>query len=260
MKRLLRLGFLGGLLVSQFVFLVSGQEKIRTINDARHNFNNAPITVISREVGGKIFQGKQGVAGPDWLENLTLIIKNVSSKNIKRISILLKIPKQGSMEYGSGFYYPFPQGELIRTERGSLAFGQASLLILQPGATVKLRAWPHQLKILEVLKAQGVTDIGDVEISITQVTFDDGTGWFVGLPAVEDPSKPGSLFIVKPGTQTLQSSWWNSDWLSSVFSVASLATQTCPKSDSGFFLFAGLRGANPARPLSSGCGYSAVWA
>ena len=102
------------------------------------------------------------------------------------------------MEYASGFSYPFPQGELIRTEKGSLAFGQPTLLILQPDATVKLRASPGQLKILEVLKEQGVTDIADVEISIMDVTFEDGTGWIGGLPAVEDPSKPGSLFIVRP--------------------------------------------------------------
>jgi hypothetical protein len=190
--------FIGIVLTIQLASTTNGQEKLRAIRDARQNSRSAPIEIVGREVGGKAFAGRQDVAGPGWLEDLTLTIKNVSAKNIKSIEIMLLIPKQGAMENMSGFSYPFPQGEVVSDSKGNLSFGPATQLILKPDATVKLRAWPHQVRILDVLKKLGVTDIAEVEIGIMTVTFDDGTGWLTGVPAVEDPRKPGSLFIVKP--------------------------------------------------------------
>lgn len=179
------------------LLLVNGQDRLRTINDVRNNFRNPPIVVIDREVHGKKFDGRQDIAGPDWLEGLAFTVKNISPKNIKRIYINIAIPKQGSMEHMAGFGYPFPQGEVIRTEKGGLAFGKPSMTILEPGATVKLRASPGMLRILDVIKEQGVTDITEVEMAIREVVFEDGTGWLTGVPTVEDPTRPGSMIIVK---------------------------------------------------------------
>lgn len=177
MKRKLKLAFFVSLLALLIGIAVSGQDNPRILYEAKYNFRDCPIEIISRDVGDKAFNDRRVAVGPDWLENLTLTVKNVSAKNINEISIMVVIPKQGSMEYASAFYYPFPRGDAQYDEKGKLTYGPIVTRMLMPGETIKLKAWEHQLKILDNLKELGVTDISGVTIGIRSVSFDDGTRW-----------------------------------------------------------------------------------
>lgn len=196
MKRILSVTFAISL-VGSFVFVANGQDRLRTFRELRNNFQNPPIEIIGIETGGKPFSGRQQIAGPDWLEDVSLIVKNISPKNIRTISITILIPKQGAMEHIHGLRYGFPQSEVTRDEKGTLVFGKPTIMILRPNETFKLRTHAlHTPLILEKLMGLGVRDISEVQIAILEVTFDDDTGWLTGVPTVKQPD--GNYLIVKP--------------------------------------------------------------
>jgi len=80
-----------------FAFLcpaaIHTQEKIRTLEHQRYKYKNEPVEIVSRMINGNTFtsEGKV-ISGSNWLRNLSLGIKNVSSKNIIYLEIHLVDP------------------------------------------------------------------------------------------------------------------------------------------------------------------------
>ena len=197
MKFLLKLAIFGWLFLSQFVSPANCQEAIRWIHESKNSFPNAPIKIVDREIMGKSFSG-YGMAGDDWLEDLTFIVKNDSAKNIKRIEILLMIPQQGGMEANYGFLYLFDHRQAQKDENGgTISAAAATSSMLKPGETMKLTTYkPNALSMLKSAKEKGVFDIRNVDLWLMEVRFEDGTGKVGGSDAVEDADE--NLRIVKP--------------------------------------------------------------
>ena len=198
MKSFLVLAVFAGLFLFQFADVVNGQEGIRWVHQFKPTFRNPAIEVIGYEIQGNSFTG-YGMADADWLEDLTLIVKNISAKNIKSISIMLGIPQQGNMEANYAFSYRFDHRQAQKDEsEGSISAAASSML--KPGATLKLTTYkPHALNMLKFAREKGVFDIRDVDLWLMEVRFDDGTGKAGGTDAVEDAD--GNLRIVKPNQQ-----------------------------------------------------------
>ncbi len=184
--------------------LCLAQQKTRILDEStpKNNFANPPIAIVSREVGNTPIIDSNILAGSDWLRDLTLTVKNISTKPIVRFQILLTIPKQGKMPYDAGMMVSFPQPERILDEGGKPTgdYKPLTVRVLQPGAVTKVQAWLHQLQILEDIKKQDVPDVDSVLVSIRQVVFDDGAGWLVGKETREDPDNPKGQIFVRPDT------------------------------------------------------------
>ena len=199
MNRLSSLHIAGGVLFC-LVPAVVAQEKVRNLDEMSEKFPNAPIEIVTREVGAKTFDGSRVIAGTDWLRRLSLTVRNISQKNIVKFVIHIKIPKHGEMQHDAGMALDFPSENPVLDPAGRPTghFNPPTLRVLQPGATTKVKVWEHQLEILERLKERGVPDVDTVILSIREVVFDDGTGWLVGKESRDDPSRPGSQLFVRP--------------------------------------------------------------
>jgi hypothetical protein len=159
-----------------------------------------PIEIVNREVSNRPFSTEGTIiAGPEWIKDLTLTVRNVSDKTIIKFEILLTVPKQGDMPTDAGMLFSFPQPERLLGPDGKLTGDYKPLVLrtLAPNSTVKVQIWQHQLKILEDIKNQGVSDVEVASISIRQVLFDDGTGWYLGRLTRESPEEPNHQIFVK---------------------------------------------------------------
>lgn len=144
-----------------------------------------PIAIVSRELGDKPFlNDTQVIAGPDWLRELTLGVKNISNKTIKSFEINLGIEKSG---YVLLLRFPLPPNEILNPDGKSTGVYEP-LKTLKPGETIKLKIPEWQLvPILENVKKEGLTDIDHVTMSFELLSFDDHTGWYQGMDMREDP-------------------------------------------------------------------------
>lgn len=191
------------ILASSFYLLTAivchAQMKTRTIDESRDNFANSPVAIVNREVAGNPVNNSRVTAGADWLRDLKLTVKNISNKPIVKFEIHLTIPKQGLMPYDAGMVFSFPQPGRVLDSTGKPTgeYGSLSTRVLEPGSSTNVQVWLHQLQILEDVKSQNVTDVSKVFLSIRQVVFKDGTGWFVGKETRQDPENPkGQIFVI----------------------------------------------------------------
>lgn len=185
------------------VLEVPAQDRIRTLKEVDHKpsvSKAAPISIVSKELNNKRFTGESILAGPNWLSDLALTVKNVSAKPIVKFQILLTIAKKGNMENDVGMMFSFPQPERLLDAAGKPtgAYKELSIRVLQPDQTIRVQVWLHQLKILDDIEGQGVSDVNLAELSIQQVVFEDGSGWFVGRETREDPNNPKGQIFTRP--------------------------------------------------------------
>lgn len=175
--------------------ICTAQEKVRTLEHSeyrQYDLRTEPFAIVGRGLGSKQFRNdREVIAGPQWLSELTLIVKNVSQKPIVQAEINLKIPKQGKMVNPAVIILRFPSHDTLfsvdRKPTGELP----PLKPLKPGEIIQLRVPEHELRILEDIKKDGVVDLDVVSIAFISATFEDGTRWFQGLELREDPDVPG---------------------------------------------------------------------
>lgn len=180
----------GGTLVAIILFIgqstAFSQEKVRTIKETPL-LDDSPVEIVSREVGGKSLGRRNQVrAGGDWLERLTLGVKNVSKKNIVYFHIDVPIPKQGKMPgtFGLGLFFGNRMAPAVTTPNDP---------VLRPGETVKLGLDPNEVAFWSrELKKYEVEDFDQVTLDIRAVHFDDGTGWQLGIPLRQELNNPRS--------------------------------------------------------------------
>ena len=170
----------------------AAQVKLRRIEQpAKFVYPNTPIEV-GVAINGKDLPSKEVQAGPDWLRNLSLDVKNTSGKdiNLLLINVFLKEPKYGAIEAG-----PETAGIVIAVE---LAFSEPRITVLPAGdrSTFMLPAkmvdyWT------DYARKQGIEDIEKVLLEIRQVGFTDGTGWLLGRQTRKDPVSGRSVFVTE---------------------------------------------------------------
>lgn len=181
-----------------FVPALVGQERIRTLEFGeyrKYDISTEPVAIVGRSLGDKPFLDETHVlGGPDWLRDLVLTLKNVSSKPIKRCVLHLLIPDQGNIRI---VQLGFPDG--VVDGPPTLA-GDSRKALWAPGLILKVKVHPIQLKLLDRLREKGVSNPQTVSLALHSVIFEDGSGWLQGIPTHEDPSRPGSMIPDRVGT------------------------------------------------------------
>jgi hypothetical protein len=174
-----------GLMLFNSVVYIHGQEKQRVINDL-YLPKDAPIQIVGRELEGRNFQTQKvdnrisGTANSDWIKNLTLVVKNVSEKNISFVKITLMVPQQKQMPGPLMFYVMFGSWD------GTTANG-----LLGPGETAKIKVRESEYLFSEKrFKDWGVDGFDHVFLELRTIYFDDGTGWSLGRDIIQDPLDP----------------------------------------------------------------------
>jgi len=217
--------------VSIFLLTTSlsyAQQKIRTVEHGKYrkyDTNTEPIAIVSRELGDKPFMNDSDVVGgSDWLRVLTLSVKNISKKAIKECEINLIIAKQGNMSNDASMSIRFPTREPVMNADGKPTGEYQPLKLLKPGEIIKVKVSENQLRMLDVLKKDGVSDVDQVSLVFISVKFDDGKRWFQGIDMREDPNNPGRWVPVRPDRPGPTLGQRFSKWLSS-FTIINAVSQ-----------------------------------
>lgn len=168
--------------------LSNAQEKIRTVEKGQQ-YTNPPIEIVDRELGDKPFIDDTRVLGDkDWLKRLTLVVKNVSSKNIISFDIDLLVKKQGKILMGIPVdfrTYTAPSVDNALTLDGEKKIG-----VLGPGEIVKVKVTDRAMSVFgNELSKREIEDLDRVTIDFRFVYFDDNTRWVMGQEGPYDPNK-----------------------------------------------------------------------
>ena len=88
------------LLFLVLVSVSSSQQKFRRVDQNTNKYANNPIEVVGCDIGNGVVSNCSQIAGGiDWWKNLTLSLKNVSSKTISEFNFEISIGKQGGMSW-----------------------------------------------------------------------------------------------------------------------------------------------------------------
>lgn len=212
MKRVVFINLFFGLLLCYFPIVTSAQEKLRIIHETEQE--DTPIVVVSRQVGDRPvdrnYRNRHGImAGQDWINQLTLDVKNVSNKNITYFEINLRIPKTGTMVHTGMIVSIFFGNSAAPPAASGEPNSKQDFLI--PGGVVKVKINDSQRTQMEnFLKEYDAEDVELLEMDIREVHFDDGTGWSLGIELRQDPLDPKKWRSVLMGqTSTgISSSVW----------------------------------------------------
>ncbi|MFM9903185.1 MAG: hypothetical protein ACKVQJ_01280 [Pyrinomonadaceae bacterium] len=161
-------------LAFSIVLSISGQERLRTIQTG-YEPANPPIEFVGWETGGRPFLSlKQVKAGNDWWKSLMLTVRNKTQKTIAYLDIHLLVPKQGQMPSQIGM-------PLYVRAREDLSGSGKNPRWLGPGETIQMEVRNFAVVSLsERLNEYGITDFDWLTVYLSQVYFDDGTGWSHG--------------------------------------------------------------------------------
>lgn len=195
----MRVGFLLGLfcLFGVFTFATETHEAAsfqeRTIGRLPIE-RNEPLAIRSvKAKGNKVRRNKKFNGGDDWLQGLSLEIKNKSKKVILFASIQLQFPRPStssapfaveSIEYGNSQVLTRP---ITAADR---------ITMIAVGQTVEVKLEDERFRALK----QGLPEIGyfhgaeRVVLRIDAVVFEDGTMWRAGSTFRRDASSPGAWF------------------------------------------------------------------
>lgn len=135
-------------------------------------------------------------AGDDWLRNLSLVVKNRTSKNIVYIGLRLKFPQtkaEGPVVEDSFAYGRIPDAVAYNAAGEKLPQGSDRPILLAPGQQMTLSLAGHESEIREGLeRLQPFSSISLCYIR-HDVYFDDGTAWWLGRYGAPDPAQPGKI-------------------------------------------------------------------
>ncbi|HMQ04157.1 MAG TPA: hypothetical protein PKD26_09605 [Pyrinomonadaceae bacterium] len=168
----------------------NAQEKIRIVEDWGTPYPNQPIEIVERELGERPFASKNSVlGGRDWLRDLVLSVKNISTKNILSFDIDLLVKRDGKILMGIPIHfrtYTDPADTNSMTQNGERKIG-----LLQPGEVVKVKVRDQAMQAWrETLRRYQVEDLDRVTLDLRAVYFDDQSRWMYGQESRPDPSNP----------------------------------------------------------------------
>jgi len=143
-------------------------------------YQDQPIVIVGREVAGEPFkENEKIIADEDWLKQLVLEVKNVSSKNIKSFDIDLVIKDRGLPVLA--FPINFRTYTKPNTSDALTTNGEAKVGVLQPGESVKVKITAHSFEVFtNELKKRNLENVERATIEFRFVYFDDGTNWAFG--------------------------------------------------------------------------------
>ena len=199
MKKVTGIGSWSVTLILLMASLLTAQEKMRTLEFReyrKYDISTEPIAIVNRELGSKPFLNENNVVGnSNWLHELTLTLKNISTKSIRVCVIHLILPQKGTMSSKATMLMGFPSDDLRDPDA---KIPNEQLLLWKSGQVIRLKIPNNQLRLLDDLRNKGVPDIDSLSMSIYKVEFNDGTGWFQGMRIRENPNHPGNWIPDQP--------------------------------------------------------------
>lgn len=170
-----------------FAAPILAQSKIRTLDHQKYRYKNEPLMVVGRAIGDKPFPNNDNKieAEPDWLKNLSLDVKNISSKNIAFFEIHLVVDNPRKLLSQDSIALRFTGWPTFKDNTEFVKLG-GKRVTLKPGEIVRLSVReqlpPTLMNYVESLTAE---NFDRVSIDIRYVQFDDGTGWGLGKDSCE---------------------------------------------------------------------------
>lgn len=154
-------------------------------------WRHEPVKLSKLKVKGKeVEPAKKFVEEDDWLNGLTITVKNTSDKTIVWIDLALNFPRPAGsggepdardhLVYG---HYPPPPGEA-----GTPHTQQPPA---RPGETVELALADYEGTLEFLRKTNYPASIKQVEIDLSEVIFDNGMMWSGDALFRRDPNNPG---------------------------------------------------------------------
>ncbi len=169
------------LLLLVFVSLSSSQQKFRRVDQNTNKYLNNPIEVVGCDIGnGVVSDCSQIVGGTDWWKNLTLSLKNVSSRTISEFNFEISIGKQGGMSTQLPIVLvpEAPFEEVVDVE-GQRSFEYRRKV--KSGEVFKMTVVDSEFQQKSgYLSRLVVSQIDDLSFFIQFIFFDDGTRWDFG--------------------------------------------------------------------------------
>lgn len=171
---------------------VAGKQQTETYRTVRRlpAEQNEPVAITAVTVKGqKIALNEKFLSGEDWLNGLTITLKNSSDKPILLTSVQLQFPR--------------PEGTKGGIAVDDISYGNRALLaqpaeasaasaILAPGQSIDVHVSSDDLdRINSLLSFSGYKgNIDSVAIRIGHTIFADDTMWYAGTSLQRDHSTP----------------------------------------------------------------------
>ncbi|HEV2305073.1 MAG TPA: hypothetical protein VGR93_06110 [Candidatus Acidoferrales bacterium] len=148
----------------------------------------------------KVWQGKPFQAGDDWVKNLTVVIKNLSNKEIVAANIMIDTPTTGETEtfeiVGSTISLGRRPPMYVRGASSGKEYllkpGPAAPLHISPGQELTVPLAPYYADIKQAVEAaRPMWSVTVCWIRLRDFFFSDGTWWSADSFKKPDPSSPG---------------------------------------------------------------------
>lgn len=163
-------------------------KEARTIT--KYSWRDEPLEISSLKVKGKAAKlGANFEEDDDWLDRLTVTVKNTSNKTTAYIQLDLEFPtpdhsakEPESVDHLLYGTYPQPSGQEVTPHPDQPP--------LQPGAKAELVLTDYEGLRDFLIQTKKSTSIKQIQISISEVVFDDGTKWSGGQLFRRNPGNP----------------------------------------------------------------------
>lgn len=154
------------------------------------------ITTIRSKAGvikpGVMFSGDE-----DWIQGLTMGVRNKSDKPITHISLRILFPCPEGQKGELDFVELLNYGESpIPYEDGRVPVNSAKAVL--PGESIELKlSDENYMAVKALLKESKYSSIKRIKVDVETLGFSDGTLWMAGKMYTLDENDPGKLIPVK---------------------------------------------------------------
>lgn len=157
-----------------------------------------PVEISAiKSKAGVIKPGMKFSSDEDWIQGLTISVRNKSEKPITHISLRILFPRPKEQQDLLDFVDLLNYGESpIPYEDGRIPFNSATPVL--PGETVELRLTDEDYNALKtLLRESKYSSINKIKVDVEVLGFSDGTLWMAGRMYTLDRDRPGKLLPVK---------------------------------------------------------------
>lgn len=175
-----------------------GREKKEDRTIRKYAWRNEPLEISTLKIKGKLAKlGVKIIEEDDWLNGLTVTVKNISTKTIVWIELNIEFPtplnplqEPASLDHLVYGLYPQPPGQEVTPHPDQPP--------LEPGAKADVILTDYEGLREFLIQTNKPGSIKEVEISISEVVFNDGTKWSGGQLFRRDLNDPNRWYPERP--------------------------------------------------------------
>jgi hypothetical protein len=133
-------------------------------------------------------------AGDDWLKDLSLVVRNRTSKNIVYVDVVVGFPEtkaNGPAIFDDIEFGRIPANAAFTGSGQRLRQGSNKPIFLAPSQTMAFSLAAHDGELRRSVEFYRPFSTASLCIIEFQVYFGDGMKWFAGLYSMPDPTHPG---------------------------------------------------------------------